>query len=118
MLPSPYLPPSSAILRGWARTCTLSVRTTDSAIRKRVPTDRDAHPHETDTDETTQVQTGTRNRHGGGPGRLSDPGVHRIANRDLFADAVEDLKGGGGALRRRSLTYALRTWETSKRVNS
>ena len=30
--------------------------------------------------------------------------MHRIANRDLVADAVEDL-GGGGALRRRAIKY-------------
>ena len=57
---------------------------------------------ETDRDETTRVQTHETDTEGTRAlACLSAPGMHRIANRDLFTNAVEDL-GGGGALRRRA----------------
>ena len=39
--------------------------------------------------------TGTE---GGGPGRISAWGVHRVAGGDLLADAIEDFGGFGGAV--------------------
>ena len=55
-------------------------------------------PH---TVETTRVQTHETDTDNRALACSSAPGMHRIANRDLFANAVEDL-GGGGALRRRA----------------